>query len=94
MPWPRLIERLGEASGLWETTLRTDTEVLTRKKLEYKAKNLNDFDAVVFFTGGSLPMDAQQKVDLLSFVHHDGKGFVGACTAPPSPLPTGPSMAR
>src|SRR5215468_5091085 len=61
------IERLGEISGLWETTLRTDTEVLTRKKLEFNAKNLNDFDAVLFFTGGSLPMDAQQKADLISF---------------------------
>jgi hypothetical protein len=42
------IERLGRESGLWDTTLRTDTEVLTKKKLEYNAKNLNDFDAVLF----------------------------------------------
>jgi len=75
------IERLGEATGLWETTLRTDTEVLTKKKLEFNAKNLNDFDAVLFFTGGNLPMDSQQKADLLSFVHDDGKGFVGVHSA-------------
>src|SRR5215831_18443104 len=75
------IERLGEISGLWETTLRTDTEVLTRKKLEFNAKNLNDFDAVLFFTGGSLPVDAQQKADLISFVRDDGKGFVGVHSA-------------
>lgn len=29
------IERLGRKSRLWDTTLRTDTEVLTKKKLEY-----------------------------------------------------------
>src|SRR5215831_9481482 len=52
------IERLGRESGLWNTTLRTDTEALTKKKLEYNAKNLSDFDAVLFFTGGSLEMDA------------------------------------
>ena len=57
------IERMGRESGLWDTTLRTDTEALTKKKLEYNAKNLNDFDAVVFFTGGELEMDAQQKAD-------------------------------
>src|SRR5215831_19570652 len=75
------IERLGEESGLWDTTLRTDTEALTKKKLEFNAQNLNDFDAVLFFTGGDLPMDAQQKADLLSFVHDDGKGFVGVHSA-------------
>jgi hypothetical protein len=75
------IERLGNETGLWETTIRTDTEVLTKKKLEYNAKNLNDFDAVVFYTSGELPMDASQKADLLSFVHDDGKGFIGVHSA-------------
>src|SRR3984957_11481254 len=71
------IERLGKGTGLWGTTIRTDTEGLTKKKLEYNAKNLISFDAVFFFTGGELEMDAQQKADLLSFIHDDGKGFVG-----------------
>jgi len=75
------IERLGHNSGLWDTTIRTDTEALTKKKLEYNAKNLNDFDAVLFFTGGELEMDAQQKADFLSFIHDDGKGFVGVHSA-------------
>ena len=48
------IERLGKETGLWDTVIRTDTEALTKKKLEYNAKNLNDFDAVVFYTGGTL----------------------------------------
>ena len=66
------IERLGKQTGLWDTTIRTDTEVLTKKKLEYNAKNLTNFDAVLFFTGGDLEMDAQQKADFLSFIHDDG----------------------
>src|SRR5277367_3864649 len=75
------IERLGKDTGLWDTTLRTDTEVLTKKKLEYNAKNLNDFDAVLFFTGGDPEMDAQQKADFLSFIHDDGKGLIGVHAA-------------
>jgi type 1 glutamine amidotransferase len=75
------IERLGKEIGLWDTTLRTDTEVLTKKKLEYNAKNLNDFDAVLFFTGGDLEMNAQQKADFLSFIHEEGRGFIGVHSA-------------
>ena len=75
------IERLGRESGLWDTTIRTDTEALTKKKLEYNAKNLNDFDAVLFYTGGTLEMDDQKKADFLSFIHDDGKGFIGVHSA-------------
>jgi uncharacterized protein len=75
------IERLGRENALWDTTIRTDTEALTKKKLEYNAKNLNDFDAVLFYTGGTLEMDSQQKADFLSFVRDDGKGFIGVHSA-------------
>src|SRR6201997_3806680 len=75
------IERLGRESGLWDTTIRTDTEALTKKKLEFNAKNLNDFDAVLFYTGGNLEMNDEQKAALISFVHEDGKGFVGVHSA-------------
>ena len=75
------IERLGRENGLWDTTIRTDTEALTKKKLEYNAKNLNDFDAVLFYTGGTLEMDGQKKADFLSFIHDDGKGFIGVHSA-------------
>ena len=75
------IERLGRETALWTTTIRTDTEALTKNKLEYNAKNLNDFDAVMFYTGGELEMSAEQKAALLSFVHDDGKGFVGVHSA-------------
>jgi type 1 glutamine amidotransferase len=75
------IERLGKETGLWDSVIRTDTEALTKKKLEYNAKNLADFDAVLFYTGGTLEMDDQQKADFLSFIHDDGKGFIGVHSA-------------
>jgi type 1 glutamine amidotransferase len=75
------IERLGRETDLWDTTIRTDTEPLTKKKLEFNAKNLNDFDAVLFYTGGTLEMDDQQKKDFISFIHDDGKGFIGVHSA-------------
>jgi type 1 glutamine amidotransferase len=75
------VERLGRETGLWNTVIRTDTEPLTKKKLEYNARNLNDFDAVLFYTGGTLEMDDGQKADFLSFIHDDGKGFIGVHSA-------------
>jgi type 1 glutamine amidotransferase len=75
------IERLGRESGLWDTYVRTDCELVTSKKLESNAKNLDYFDAVLFYTTGELDMDAQQKADLLSFVHERGKGFIGVHSA-------------
>src|SRR5579862_3385633 len=76
------IERLGRESGLYETYIRTDTQLVTKQKVQAgNAKNLNHFDAVVFYTTGELDMDDQQKKDLLSFVHDDGKGFVGVHSA-------------
>src|SRR6266699_344562 len=72
---------LGRGPGKWETVFRTDCTAITKKKLKYGAKNLDDFDAVAFFTDGDLDMDASQKADLLAFVHDDGKGFIGIHSA-------------
>jgi type 1 glutamine amidotransferase len=72
------IYNMGKESGLWDTTLRTDTELLTKKELKNNAKNLNYFDVLVFTsTTGELDMDAGQKQDMMSFIKEDGKGFVG-----------------
>ncbi len=72
------IYNMGQESGLWDTMLRTDTELLTKKDLQRNTKNLNYFDAVIFAsTTGELDMDASQKQDLMSFIKEDGKGFVG-----------------
>ena len=72
------IYAMGKESGLWDTTMRTDTELLTKKELTKNAKNLNYFDVLIFAsTTGELDMDASQKQDMMSFIKEDGKGFVG-----------------
>lgn len=72
------IYNLGKESGLWDTTLRTDTELLTKKPMKNNAKNLDYFDVLVFAsTTGELDMDDSQKQDMMSFIKEDGKGFVG-----------------
>ena len=72
------VYNLGHDSGLWDTELRTDTELLTKKKLGNNAKNLDYFDLLIFAsTTGELDLDDSQKKDVLSFIHDDGKGFVG-----------------
>jgi len=72
------VYEMGKESGLWDATLRTDTELLTKQKLGNNAKNLDTFDALVFAsTTGELDMTPAQKQDLMSFIKDDGKGFVG-----------------
>lgn len=72
------VYNMGKQSGLWDTTLRTDTKLLTKKALEANAKNLDYFDLIVFAdTTGEMDLDDSQKKDMLSFIKEDGKGFVG-----------------
>src|SRR5271167_960033 len=69
------IYNMGHDTGLWDTTMRTDTELLTKKDLGRNAKNLNYFDVIVFAsTTGELDLDADQKNDMISFIKEDGKG--------------------
>jgi type 1 glutamine amidotransferase len=76
------VYNLGRESGLWETYLRTDYSLITKKTAGINAKNLDAFDALVFVnTTGEMPLDADQKHDLLAFVHDDGKGLVGVHAA-------------
>jgi type 1 glutamine amidotransferase len=72
------IYEMGHSTGLWDTMLRTDTELITKKTLDRNAKNLNYFDAIIFAsTTGELDLDDSQKQDMMSFLKEDGKGFVG-----------------
>jgi hypothetical protein len=69
---------MGKQTGLWDTSFRTDTELITKKPLVNNAKNLDYFDVLIFAsTTGELTLDESQKADMLSFIHEDGKGFVG-----------------
>jgi type 1 glutamine amidotransferase len=87
------LEHLGRQDGSYVAFIRTDTQLLTKDDVwgsgdyakggskQARGRNLNYFDAVVFYTNGSPPMTDQQKRDLLAFVHDDGKGFVAVHTA-------------
>lgn len=75
------LRRLGQESGWWDVTFHTDCTAITKKPLKWGARNLDGFDAVVFFTDGDLDMDESQKADLLAFVREDGKGFLGIHSA-------------
>ena|SRR5580765_1832520 len=72
---------IGRRTGKWETIFKTDCTSITKKPLKWGNKNLTAFDAIAFFTDGDLDMDDSQKADLLSFVHDDGKGFIGIHSA-------------
>jgi type 1 glutamine amidotransferase len=70
--------KLGKENGMWDTYLRTDYQLLTKKNVGNNGKNLAFFDAVVFASPtGEMTLDEDQKKDLLSYVKEDGKGFVG-----------------
>jgi type 1 glutamine amidotransferase len=76
------MERLGQESGAYEMFIRTDSQLITKQPVAAPARNtrnLNYFDAIFYFgTGDNL--NAQQKMDLMSFIKEDGKGFIGAHT--------------
>jgi type 1 glutamine amidotransferase len=70
---------MGHDTKLWEATLRTDTELITKKEINVRnVHTLNSFDALIFAsTTGELDLDEGQKRDMMSFIKDDGKGFVG-----------------
>jgi len=73
--------KLGQETGLWDTFIRTDTELITKKKSQGNRKNLDYFDAIFFYTSGELEMTDEQKADFLAFIRDDGKGFVATHSA-------------
>jgi uncharacterized protein len=77
------IWKMGHDTKLWETTLRTDTELITKQEIKNRNfQNLSHFDALVFAsTTGELDLDDSQKRDMMSFIKDDGKGFVGVHAA-------------
>jgi hypothetical protein len=87
------IERLGYESGAYDTFIRTDSQLITKRPITFKtgtgiatgeqflAHTLDYFDAIFFFGVREIDLDAEQRADLLSFVRDDGKGFVAAHSA-------------
>lgn len=82
-----VIERLGYDSGLYDTFIRTDSNIVAKDPRRTTGEaasggpNLRMADAIFFLGHREVPIDAAQKNDLLSFVRDDGKGFVAAHTA-------------
>lgn len=79
------IWKLGKESGGWDTEISTDPGILRKGEKPgggFVPLNLLNFDALIFAsTTGELPLDEQQKKDILAFIHDDGKGFVGVHAA-------------
>ena len=82
-----VIERLGYESGLYDTYIRTDSHIISKRPLMTDGKpasggpSLANVDAIFFLGHREIQLDPQQKADLLSFVKDDGKGFVAGHTA-------------
>jgi type 1 glutamine amidotransferase len=82
-----VIERLGYESGLYDTYIRTDSNIISKQPTMTTGQpasggpNLTNVDAIFFLGHREVELSAAQKADLLSFVHDDGKGFVAAHTA-------------
>src|SRR3982751_3775043 len=82
-----VIERLGYESGLYDTFIRTDSNIASKnpKRTTGEAAsggpNLQMADAVFFLGHRDVPIDDEQKKDLAAFVHDDGKGFVASHVA-------------
>jgi type 1 glutamine amidotransferase len=77
------IERLGYESGMWDTYIRTDSNIISKtpKKTDGSpasgGPSLNNVDAIFYMGHREVPLDAAQKEELLQFVK-EGHGFVAA----------------
>jgi len=82
-----IVERLGYESGLWDTFIRTDSNIISKTPLKTDGTpasggpNLGMVDAIFYMGHRDVPIDEKQKAELLSFVKDDGKGFVAAHVA-------------
>ena len=82
-----VIEELGYKSGLYDTYIRTDSNIISRRPKMTTGDpasggpSLCNVDAIFFLGHREIDLDAQGKADLLWFVHDAGKGFVAAHTA-------------
>jgi type 1 glutamine amidotransferase len=79
------VEQIGRRSGAYVTMIRTDSQLITKGQIvgrgRYEgrgvnARTLDFYDAIFMLPSGFGTMSDEQKRDLLSFVHDDGKGLV------------------
>jgi type 1 glutamine amidotransferase len=76
-----IIERLGYESGMWDTFIRTDSNIISKSPSKTDGTpasggpSLGNVDAIFFAGHREVPLTASQKDELLQFVR-DGHGFV------------------
>lgn len=81
-----VIERLGYESGAYDTFIRTDSNIISKAPKRTTGEpasggpTLAMADAIFFLGHRDVPIDEEQKKELLAFVRDDGKGFVAAHT--------------
>lgn len=68
-----IVKQIGEKSGAFDTTVTEDVG-------DFTAANLKNYDAVMFYTTGELPMTEEEKKAFIDFVR-SGHGFVGVHSA-------------
>ncbi|MGH9417851.1 MAG: ThuA domain-containing protein [Terriglobales bacterium] len=82
-----VIEELGYNSKIYDTYIRTDSQPITKHGLfgsdgqAVYGHDLRDFDAIFFFGVREIDLTAEQRADLMSFIHDDGKAFIAAHAA-------------
>ena len=69
----KIVKQIGEKSGAFDTTVTEDVGAFT-------SANLKNYDAVMFYTTGELPMTESEKKAFMDFIH-SGHGFVGVHSA-------------
>ena len=69
----KVFKELGEKSGAFEVVATQDCSLLNKEALK-------QFDVVVFYTTGELPISDEQKQDFMAFIK-SGKGFIGIHSA-------------
>jgi type 1 glutamine amidotransferase len=82
-----VIEELGYKSGLYDTYIRTDSNIIAKRPKMTTGEpasggpSLCNVDAIFFLGHREIALDEQGRADLLWFVHDAGKGFVAVHTA-------------
>jgi len=80
-----LVERLGYESGLWDTYIRTDSNIVANTAFKTDGTpasggpSLSNVDGIFFLGHREIELKPQQREEVLAFVR-SGHGFVGAHT--------------
>ena len=94
-----VIERLGYESGVYDSYIRTDSNIISKSPLKTTGEpasggpSLGNVDAIFFLGHREVELDDKQKADLLSFVRRR-QGIRGRPHRDPRRSSAGPNSAR